>query len=113
MAIALTKILVAGGYGVVDTVLEKNPMTVPGLNISATDAVRLATTLGSYFLNNMGYYSDITETLFVASLPLTIKTVWNLVSGFMGGGGAKSIPVQTLTVMPPPRKRQLELIGIR
>jgi len=109
------KMLTSFGYGLVDLGLDLYPITVSGYNVQ--DIVRIGSTLGGFAAYSMGYYSDITETLFYSSLPLTIKSVYKLVSGALGGGATKRVTVgkPTLKVMPVPaaQRKKLEFIGVR
>ncbi len=109
-SIKLKEILISGGFGAVDLGLDLYPVTISGLN--AQDIVRVGSTIGSYVLNFMGRYERETEVLFFSSLPLTIKSVYNWVKGYVGGGGTKTAKY-TLEVTPPSASKKLEFIGIR
>lgn len=113
MAIELKKIGVAAGWALVDYGLEQTGFALAGY--PASDIWKIISTIGGYFMNYMGYYPDVTETIFIASLPSTIKLAINYVKGMMPAGKAVATKKLGITVQPIPevKRKQLEFIGIR
>jgi len=114
MAIELKKIGVAAGWGLIDWGLEQTGYSLMGY--PASDIYKLVSTIGSFIANYMGYYPDLTETVFIASLPSTIKLAINYVKGMMPAGKrvvkSRALPL-TVQPLPEVKQKQLELIGIR
>lgn len=94
--IAIDKVAVSGGLGVLDEVLDRfAPAPIVG-DLTPTDIARLSISAGSALINLMGVESKYSEVAFYSELPLAIKTGAKIIgtaipSGYSGVKSASSL----------------------
>ncbi len=106
MAIALKKIGVSAGVGVLDIVAEevdkKQGYRKPFQNI--TDWGRFGYVAGGYMANGMGYDAEATEAIVLGGVPLLEKSIWGFVKRYTGVGrmvGRMGLKLKTPGKDPP------------
>lgn len=98
--ISMEKALIAAGVGAVDLVGEQFLKDKKIGPVTGDDALRTGLTVGSFLVNWLGYETDISETVFYASLPLFVKSIKNIVSGAAGATAAPKRVVVVETKAP-------------